>query len=67
MPDERKGEQIVLVTDRVESDRNALIASAKAHGVPEIMIPKRIVTVEALPMLATGKTDYLAIAALAKT
>ncbi|MCX5521101.1 AMP-binding protein [Kaistia defluvii] len=66
VPDERKGEQIVLVTDRVAADRNALIASAKVHGVPEIMVPKRIVTIEALPMLATGKTDYPAIAALAR-
>jgi len=64
--DERKGEQIVLVTDRIDADRNELIASAKAHGVPEIMVPKRIVTVEALPMLATGKTDYPAIAELAR-
>ena len=64
--DERKGEQIVLVTDRVGADRNALVASAKAHGIPEIMLPKRIVTVAALPMLATGKTDYLALAQIAR-
>jgi acyl-[acyl-carrier-protein]-phospholipid O-acyltransferase/long-chain-fatty-acid--[acyl-carrier-protein] ligase len=62
LPDDRKGEQIVLVTERPDPDRNALIASAKAHGVPEIMVPKRIVPVTALPILATGKTDYVAIA-----
>jgi len=64
--DERKGEQLVLVTDRHDPDREQLIASAREHGVPEIMLPKRIVTVEALPMLGTGKTDYSAIGELAK-
>jgi len=66
VPDERKGEQIVLVTERPDPDRNALIASAKAHGVPEIMVPKRIVSVAALPILATGKTDYPTIAEMAR-
>jgi acyl-[acyl-carrier-protein]-phospholipid O-acyltransferase/long-chain-fatty-acid--[acyl-carrier-protein] ligase len=66
VPDERKGEQIVLVTERADPDRNALIASARAHGVPEIMVPKRIVSVAALPILATGKTDYPAIGELAR-
>jgi acyl-[acyl-carrier-protein]-phospholipid O-acyltransferase/long-chain-fatty-acid--[acyl-carrier-protein] ligase len=66
VPDERKGEQIVLVTERPDPDRNALIASARAHGVPEIMVPKRIVSVAALPILATGKTDYPSIAEMAR-
>ncbi|MCX5496941.1 AMP-binding protein [Kaistia dalseonensis] len=66
VPDERKGEQLVLVTDRVDPDREALVGSARLHGIPEIMVPKRIVTVEALPMLGTGKTDYPAIIEIAK-
>jgi acyl-[acyl-carrier-protein]-phospholipid O-acyltransferase/long-chain-fatty-acid--[acyl-carrier-protein] ligase len=66
VPDERKGETLVLVTDRKAPEREALVASARLHGVPEIMLPKRIVTVDALPMLGTGKTDYPAIAEIAK-
>ncbi|HWJ74168.1 MAG TPA: AMP-binding protein [Kaistia sp.] len=66
VPDDRKGEQLVLVTDRLAPDRDELVAAARMHGVAEIMLPRRIVTVEALPMLGTGKTDYPAITALAK-
>ncbi|SHF29791.1 Acyl-CoA synthetase (AMP-forming)/AMP-acid ligase II [Kaistia soli DSM 19436] len=66
VPDDRKGEQLVLVTDRPSPDRDELIAAARLHGVAEIMLPRRIVSVEALPMLGTGKTDYPAITALAK-
>jgi acyl-[acyl-carrier-protein]-phospholipid O-acyltransferase/long-chain-fatty-acid--[acyl-carrier-protein] ligase len=66
LPDDRKGEQLVLVTDRLAPDREELIAGARLHGVAEIMLPRRIVTVEALPMLGTGKTDYPAITLLAK-
>ncbi|MCX5516126.1 2-acylglycerophosphoethanolamine acyltransferase [Kaistia algarum] len=66
VPDERKGEQLVLVTDRQDPDREELIVSAREHGLAEIMLPKRIVSVEALPMLGTGKTDYAAIGELAR-
>ncbi len=66
VPDERKGEQLVLVTERPDPQREELVASARIHGVAEIMLPKRIVTVEALPMLGTGKTDYPAITEIAK-
>ncbi len=67
VPDERKGEQLILVTDRPDPQREELVASARIHGVAEIMLPKRIVTVEALPMLGTGKTDYPAITEIAKS
>jgi len=66
VPDERKGEQLVLVTERRDANREDLVASARAHGIAEIMLPKRIVSVEALPMLGTGKTDYTAIAEIAR-
>ncbi len=66
VPDDRKGEQLVLVTDLVAAEREALLAAARQKGVPELMVPRRIVTVAALPMLATGKTDYPAIEAIAR-
>jgi len=66
VPDERKGEQLVLVTDRIGADREALLAAARDRGIPELMVPKRIVAVDALPMLATGKTDYPRIEKIAQ-
>ena len=65
LPDERRGEQIVLVTDRASPDRAALLAWAQDHGVPEIAVPKKIVAVAEVPVLGTGKLDYVAIGRLA--
>lgn len=65
--DTRKGEQLVLVTDCAEAGRTQLIENAKVHGVAELMIPKKIVLTDVLPMLGTGKIDYNAITQLAKS
>lgn len=65
LPDDRKGEQIVLVTDRLVPDRTQLLGWAQNHGVPEIAVPKKIVSVDQVPVLGTGKLDYVAIERLA--
>jgi acyl-[acyl-carrier-protein]-phospholipid O-acyltransferase/long-chain-fatty-acid--[acyl-carrier-protein] ligase len=64
-PDARKGEQLVLFTTRKDASASALQAWAKANGVTELMVPKDIRPIEALPVLGTGKIDYVAIGALA--
>ncbi|MEM9263616.1 MAG: AMP-binding protein, partial [Pseudomonadota bacterium] len=64
--DKRKGEQIVLVTDKKEHDRSLLLAWAQSHGVPEIAVPKKIVLVDEVPVLGTGKLNYVAIKQLAE-
>jgi len=58
MADGRKGEQIVLVTDSPSANRADILAWAQNHGVPELAVPRRIVHVEHVPVLGTGKTDY---------
>ena len=65
LPDKKKGEQIVLVTDRQEPDRNLLLRWAQSHGVPEIAVPKKIVCVDEIPVLGTGKTDFVSVTKLA--
>lgn len=66
IPDGRKGEAIVLLTTHKDAKRDDLIGWAKNHGVPEIAVPRRIVHVEAVPLLGTGKTDYGAVQRLAE-
>jgi acyl-[acyl-carrier-protein]-phospholipid O-acyltransferase/long-chain-fatty-acid--[acyl-carrier-protein] ligase len=66
LPDARKGEQIVLVTDKAEADRDALLAQAKAQGMPELWVPKAVL-VAAIPVLGSGKIDYVATAEMART
>lgn len=66
LPDKKKGEQIVLVTEREDADRSQLLTWAQTHGVPEIAVPKKIVHVSAVPVLGTGKLDYVSITRAAK-
>ena len=66
LPDPRKGEQVILVTDKKDADRGLLLAWSQSHGVPEIAVPKKIIEVDAVPVLGTGKTDFLAVKTLAE-
>ncbi len=65
MADQKRGEQLVLVTDCEEAARPALAAGAREAGLPEIFVPRAIVKVGAVPLLGTGKIDYVSAARLA--
>ncbi|RZJ39039.1 MAG: 2-acylglycerophosphoethanolamine acyltransferase, partial [Brevundimonas sp.] len=64
VPDTRKGEKLVLVTDRMDADVAQLAEWAREHGAPELAVPKKILRVSAVPTLGTGKTDYVAVQSL---
>lgn len=66
VPSAKKGEQIILVTDHPDPKRHELLAWAQTHGVAEIAVPKKIVCVPSLPILGTGKLDYVSVTAAAK-
>jgi acyl-[acyl-carrier-protein]-phospholipid O-acyltransferase/long-chain-fatty-acid--[acyl-carrier-protein] ligase len=66
VPDRRKGEQLVLVSTEPGLDRNQLLSALRTAGVSEIMIPRTVICVAELPALGSGKTDYVAIARLAR-
>lgn len=66
VPDPRKGERLILLTDRREAEVDALLAHAKAIGAAELTVPRRIMTVPEIPVLGTGKTDYVAIQRMAE-
>lgn len=67
VPDPRKGERLVLVTDYAGAKRADLAAHIQRAGGGELMIPRRILGVDRLPLLGTGKVDYRAVAALVET
>jgi acyl-[acyl-carrier-protein]-phospholipid O-acyltransferase/long-chain-fatty-acid--[acyl-carrier-protein] ligase len=66
VPDPKRGEQIVLVTERKDPKRSDLLSWAQAHGVPEISVPKKIIPVDSLPVLGTGKMDYVSVTRVAR-
>lgn len=66
LPDDRKGEQLVLVTDKPDAEKAVLLAHAKQHGMPELWVPRAILVVNTIPVSATGKVDFQATLALAR-
>ncbi|SED24823.1 acyl-[acyl-carrier-protein]-phospholipid O-acyltransferase / long-chain-fatty-acid--[acyl-carrier-protein] ligase [Rhizobiales bacterium GAS188] len=66
LPDPRKGERLILVTTQADGARDALIREARNKGASELMIPAEVFTVDKLPLLATGKTDYPELTELVK-
>ncbi len=66
LPDPKKGEQIILVTDRHEAPRGLLLSWAQSHGVAELAVPKKIVSIDEVPVLGTGKIDYLQVKTIAE-
>ena len=67
IPDSKKGERLVLVTDRTDAEVASLAAWARSNGAPELAVPKKILRVAEVPVLGTGKTDYVAIQRMAET
>jgi acyl-[acyl-carrier-protein]-phospholipid O-acyltransferase/long-chain-fatty-acid--[acyl-carrier-protein] ligase len=66
LPDPRRGEMLVLVTEREGAQRGEIVAHAQDRGVPELFVPKTILHVKKLPVLGTGKADYPAVKAMAE-
>jgi len=61
LPDPKKGERLILVTDRPDAAPAPLIAHAQQIGAPELAVPRKIIRVPEIPVLGTGKTDYVAL------
>lgn len=61
IPDPKKGEQLVLMTTSQTLKRSDISAYFKENQITELSIPKEIVVVEKLPLLGTGKVDYVEV------
>jgi len=59
VPDERKGERLIMVTTKPDATRSEVQAFMKSKGATELMTPSEIMIVPALPLLGSGKTDYV--------
>jgi acyl-[acyl-carrier-protein]-phospholipid O-acyltransferase/long-chain-fatty-acid--[acyl-carrier-protein] ligase len=65
LPDARRGERLVLVSEAPAIRRDALIEAAQRERLPELAIPRDILAGVALPLLGSGKTDYPVVTRLA--
>ncbi|MBT4963981.1 MAG: acyl-[ACP]--phospholipid O-acyltransferase [Francisellaceae bacterium] len=57
LPDERKGEKLVLITT-ANLDVGLSRKQLKDAGVSDIHAPREVVNVDKIPLLGTGKIDY---------
>jgi acyl-[acyl-carrier-protein]-phospholipid O-acyltransferase/long-chain-fatty-acid--[acyl-carrier-protein] ligase len=64
--DERKGEKIVLVTSHAGATRRELQEAARALQYGELYLPRKVVLIDEMPVLGTGKTDYVLLQQLAE-
>lgn len=65
LPDAKKGEQIILVTTQKMATVNHL--ATVSPGVSNISLPKKILIVDAIPVMATGKVNYPAVSSLVES
>ena len=65
VPDLRKGERLILFTERAAATRSTFQSFAKSKGASDLMIPSDILVLEKIPVLGTGKVDNLAVIKLA--
>lgn len=61
LPDKSKGEQLVLFTEYENATRKVLVKQSRADGLSDLHIPKVIHVVDQLPVLASGKVDYVSL------
>lgn len=64
--DAQRGEAIVLFTTDATLARERLQEAARTLGHPELAVPRKIVRVDALPLLGTGKIDYMTLKKMAE-
>jgi acyl-[acyl-carrier-protein]-phospholipid O-acyltransferase / long-chain-fatty-acid--[acyl-carrier-protein] ligase len=61
IPDPRKGERLIMVTDKHGATRSEFMAYARSQLASELMLPAEVVVLDKMPMLGSGKVDQLAI------
>jgi acyl-[acyl-carrier-protein]-phospholipid O-acyltransferase/long-chain-fatty-acid--[acyl-carrier-protein] ligase len=59
IPDIKKGEQVILITNHKNPSRDEIVAYARGKGISELSIPRRVVYLDKVPVLATGKINYV--------
>ena len=67
IPDEKKGEQLVILYEKDKVDVDALYYVLAESGLPKLYIPKRenIIGIDEIPHLGSGKLDMIKLRQMA--
>ncbi len=63
--DQKKGEQLILFTTLVQPERMVISEALKIRGASDLMVPKILVHLKEIPLLGSGKTDYVTLTRVA--
>ncbi|QPC89185.1 acyl-[ACP]--phospholipid O-acyltransferase [Mesorhizobium sp. INR15] len=66
VPDPRKGERLVLITEAEKATRAEFLAYAKANGAMDLMVPAEVRVVAHVPVLGSGKVDFAGVTRLVR-
>ena len=58
--DEKKGEQLILMTNKQEANLQEIREFFKQQGLSELWMPKKVIYEKNIPVLGSGKFDYVA-------
>ena len=64
VPDARKGERLILVTEREGATRSEFQNFARARHASDLMLPSEVRVMDTLPLLGSGKVDMVALSKL---
>lgn len=65
LPDPRKGERLVVLTQEKAAARDVFLRHAKLKGASELTVPAEFIVLDSIPLLGSGKPDYVAAQKLA--
>lgn len=64
-PDPGKGERLALLSDSSDADRDSPAAHDREQSISAHAVPVVVLKIKAVPLLGTGKTDYVSATKLA--
>ncbi|OPY66920.1 MAG: Bifunctional protein Aas [Syntrophorhabdaceae bacterium PtaU1.Bin034] len=59
VPDERKGEKLIVITNNQEVDARSVREALKEKGFSDLAVPREVSFMKEIPKLGTGKIDYV--------
>jgi acyl-[acyl-carrier-protein]-phospholipid O-acyltransferase/long-chain-fatty-acid--[acyl-carrier-protein] ligase len=66
VPDARKGERLILVTQKKDATRSEFLAYARAQHAADLMTPSEVMIFDKLPLLGSGKVDMMSLNKIVK-
>lgn len=61
LPDPKKGERIILITNQENAEKSAVIRLGRELNYGDFYIPTEIKFIPEIPVLGSGKTNYVAL------